>query len=158
MKRSKTQPHDPMRCPRCRSRHVQSLSMAYSQAARDDLKASLSQFAKSIAPPTRLSVFLGPVVAGLGGALLVQSAVGHWSFEIKQALDLSSGDLWDAARPMILGVGILTAIAWHLGATSYNRHVWSKKRAAWESKAVCRRCACIFVPKVNLAESNEANL
>lgn len=146
---------DPMRCPRCRSRYVQSLDMAYSQAARSDSGATLSEFAQRIAPPKQWSTVLIPLVGGLAIGCATYFAITFWWFEIHQYTQLSRGEINDAADVAMVLVGVVAAIAWHFAAATYNRVVWSGAFKKWQRRAVCRRCAHIFVPRVELGDAQE---
>ena len=153
--RRKADLDDPMRCPRCGSRHCQSLEMAYSQAARIDSRVQLSEFAKRIAPTRRWSTFLWPLVGGVAigcgaGFLTIQ-----YRSPIHEFLAIPIRQIFDLADLAVIVVGFVTAIIWILVASWYNRSIWSRDYAKWRRKAVCRRCSLVFTPSVDLANEPE---
>ena len=146
MTQATRQAHDPLRCPRCGSRYTQSLSMAYSQAARAKGEQNLSEFAASIAPPTRKSVPLLAISAGLVVAYVVYLAVWIWSSETGRHWFRFCG--WFDHRLVVPAAIAGLCIAYLVGAwaANYNQRNYPVERQAWEGKAVCRRCSKIFEP------------
>lgn len=146
-----------MRCPRCGSRYVHSLFTAYSQAAREDSRAGLSEFAKRIAPPRRWSTVLLPLVGGVTIGCGAGFTVIQYQLPLHEFLAIPAREIFDLADLVVVVVGVVAAIIWHLIASWYNLKIWSRAYANWRQKAVCRRCAQIFVPDVDLSDFPREN-
>lgn len=147
---------DPMRCPRCRSRYVQSLNMAHSQAVREHPNFEMTNFVKRIAPPPRRSQFLHPALAGMLVAVFVFIGV---DFSIhKTGLRWTPNESY-FEHPYVAGAAILTGlvVAYIAGAlaASYNERAFPGAYLHWSRQAVCRRCSLVFTPNVDLATDDE---
>ena len=147
--------HDPLRCPRCGSRYTQSLSLAYNQAKRTDPRATLSEFAASVAPPNRRSTVLMPLAGWFWVSFLLYILVHVWGLETRQTWAFADKPFIPWLLVTSLATGAIVAFVWRSVAMHYNSRRWCPEHEIWERTAVCRRCNHRFVPKVDLSSQED---
>ena len=148
----KSERNDPMRCPRCRSRHVQSLSMAYSLSARHEKPdAVLSEFAHSIEPPKRKSALIWPVYIGSILGFVVFASIDIWAGETRPPwFSFDEPNIRAIVAGVITGSLITSFLC--VRALGYNNLKYENEARDWERQAVCRRCSLKFTPDVDLSD------
>lgn len=148
----KDERNDPMRCPRCRSRYVQSLSMAYSLSARHEKPdAVLSEFAHSIEPPNRKSALIWPVYIGSILGFLVFAGIDIWAGETRPPwFSFDEPNI----RAIVAGSTSGCIVGGFLSrrAVRYNNLRFAEEIQEWEQQAICRRCSLRFTPHIDLTD------
>ena len=114
-----------MQCPRCQGHYTQSVKMAYSQSVRtgESGYTTISEFGKSLAPPTRESEIGVPIVLMLFVSILAMILIPILGEKLPfEALH----GLYSFDTPVILlsvGLGAIVGLRSALSALVFNRSI-----------------------------------
>lgn len=142
---NRRQSNNNMRCPSCGSMYTQFVPTCFALTRQSgNYYPESNEFHDLIAKPERRSVFVTPMLAGMGAYVAVTIGISILKMESDPSWVRTHSELSPEVMVPALLAGVTCGLVLWLWAWRFNRDIFPGRYDDWSSSAICRRCSTRF--------------